>query len=277
MKRLPLLLIGLLVILTAVAGCTRTAFVQVHLTDSFPPGIAHLYLQVEKIELVPVNSENTEGNHVMLFEGPTQEIDVLATRTDPMAITGNIAVPAGTYSEIRLVIVDQNSRMVIEDEAGNVKEEIPIKIPSGTSSGLKLKLRDTDGGEGVTVEGPCSITIDFDAWKSVVNNNGWKLNPTARAVMTQTTGKITGTVLDQEAGTAIAGAAVSVKDKDGVEIATTATDENGFFTVNAIPATEYAGTYTVTVTFDGYQTWETTGVTVEAGKATNFEKIELLK
>lgn len=277
MKRLPLLLIGLLVILTAVAGCTRTAFVQVNLTDSFPPGIAHLYLQVEKIELVPVNSENAEGNHVMLFEGPSKEIDVLATRTDPMAITGNIAVPAGKYSEIRLVIADQNSRMVIEDEAGNTIQEIPLKIPSGTSSGLKLKLRSVDGSEGVTVEGTCGITIDFDAWKSVVNNNGWKLNPTARAIMTQTSGKITGTVVDKAAGTVIAGAAVSVKDKDGVEIAATATDANGFFTVNAIPASDKAGTYTVTVTADGYQPWETTGVSVTAGEATNFEKIELSK
>ena len=79
-------------------------------------------------------------------------------------------------------------------------------------------------------------------------------------------GRITGTVIDRDAGTALPGANVIIQGTS----TGAATDENGVFTLNNVPA----GTVTLTVSYIGYQTasreiFVIDGQTVEA----NFELV----
>ncbi|MBC7949640.1 MAG: DUF4382 domain-containing protein [Chitinophagaceae bacterium] len=75
-------------------------------------------------------------------------------------------VPTGTLKEIRFVLGDDNSIMI-----DNVL--YPLTIPSGSESGLKLKL---NKNLNATAD---SLLIDFDAALSVIKtgNGEYKLKP----------------------------------------------------------------------------------------------------
>lgn len=280
MKRLPLLLIGLLVILSAMVGCTSQPMVQVTMTDAFIPNAEHLYLQVTDITLVPKGNEGTENGHVVLMSGVSREIDVLATRSNPASVLGSTPVPAGTYSELRMVVVDTHARLVFTDGT-----EADVKIPSAASSGLKLKLLDSEGNDGVTFENGAyyGITVDFDAWKSVEFKDGsYKLSPVARAAMTQTSGKVIGQVVAKDSSNnlvPVSGVTVKVNDQNGVEVLSTATDGEGKFYINALMASEYAGNYTVIVdgTTLGYNTVTISDVVVTKMATNDLGAIEISK
>ena len=79
-------------------------------------------------------------------------------------------------------------------------------------------------------------------------------------------GRITGTVTDRDAGTALPGANVIIQGTS----TGAATDENGVFTLNNVPA----GTVTLTVSYIGYQT-ESREITVIDGQTVeaNFELV----
>ncbi|HVG12239.1 MAG TPA: DUF4382 domain-containing protein [Flavisolibacter sp.] len=73
--------------------------------------------------------------------------------------------PSGNVKEIRLVVGDQNT--VVENG-----QSYPLTIPSGASSGLKIKVN-KDLQEGLD-----SLLIDFDAALSVQKEaEGFKLRP----------------------------------------------------------------------------------------------------
>jgi len=74
-------------------------------------------------------------------------------------------VPAGTVKEIRLVLGDNNS-IVVNGQTH------PLTIPSGGSSGLKIKIHKNVSSN------LDSLLIDFDAALSVKEENGsYKLRP----------------------------------------------------------------------------------------------------
>lgn len=61
-----------------------------------------------------------------------RSMDILAiSRADPVVLS-NVSVEPGTYKELRLVLID-NSTIQVDGQV------FPIKVPSGSQSGLKLK------------------------------------------------------------------------------------------------------------------------------------------
>jgi hypothetical protein len=78
--------------------------------------------------------------------------------------------PAGKITEVRLVLGDDNSIK----SGGTV---YPLTVPSGSESGLKIKLNKT-------LSGPLdSVVIDFDAALSVHSEeDGFKLRPVIRVM-----------------------------------------------------------------------------------------------
>jgi len=79
-------------------------------------------------------------------------------------------LPQGNVKEIRLVLGQQNSIKM-----GG--ETFPLTVPSGSESGLKIKI-------DKALRGPVdSVTIDFDAALSVkTEQDGFKLRPVLRIV-----------------------------------------------------------------------------------------------
>eukprot|EP00163_Fabomonas_tropica_P011541 TRINITY_DN2226_c0_g7_i1.p2 TRINITY_DN2226_c0_g7~~TRINITY_DN2226_c0_g7_i1.p2 ORF type:complete len:312 (+),score=45.96 TRINITY_DN2226_c0_g7_i1:3083-4018(+) len=100
-------------------------------------------------------------------------------------------VPAGQYSELRLMVDTDGSYVVTESEPDVEKS---LAVPSGEQSGLKLK-----GGFIVAADTTTDFTIDFDVSKSIVNPQGqsladYLLKPSLRLVNNLEVGAITGQV-----------------------------------------------------------------------------------
>ncbi|KAA1170696.1 DUF4382 domain-containing protein [Marinobacter salinexigens] len=102
-------------------------------------------------------------------------------------------VPAGQYSELRLMINTENLASYVT-LASTPDEKSSLAVPSGEQSGLKLK-----GGFVVAADTTTDFTIDFDVSKSIVDPQGgsigdYLLKPSLRLVNNLEVGSITGQV-----------------------------------------------------------------------------------
>lgn len=146
-------------------------------------------------------------------------------------------IPAGTLSQMRLVLGEGNSIDIEVDEEGTI-QNYPLKTPSAQQSGLKVKINAVIE-EGFTYD----YVLDFDVEKSIVmsgNSDNIILKPVIYASAEVNSGIIEGTVepMDEPAE-------VSVIVFEGTEdefIIKANTDENGAFALWGVPA----GTYEVT-------------------------------
>ena len=218
----------------------------------------------------------------------------------------NEEVPAGTYTELRLIVDTANSFVQLESEGSN---EYTLAVPSGEQSGLKLK-----GDFVVAADTSTDFTVDFDVHKSIVNPEGgsladYLLKPSMRLVNNLEVGSITGQVdysmIQQERGAdaseadcapnyegsayIFAGADVvpsdlNVNNDTGnplLVIPVAPDNETGLYTYTAgfLPEGEYTVSYSCqvddneaddTIEFDGTQ-----NVTVTAGETAQAEDIPL--
>lgn len=156
-------------------------------------------------------------------------------------LVDKFSLPAGTLSQIRLVLGDGNS-IVLETETGD--EEHDLKTPSAQQSGLKLKVN-TEIEPGYAYD----FVLDFDVKKSIVfagNSSNIILKPVLYVSAEVSSGIIQGTVSPTNVP-AIASVIIDDKGNDDPAddiVISTYTDENGAFALWGIPA----GTYEVVVT-----------------------------
>ncbi|AJR03030.1 DUF4382 domain-containing protein [Siansivirga zeaxanthinifaciens] len=150
-------------------------------------------------------------------------------------------IPAGTLSQMRLVLGDGNT-IVIENEAG--ENEFDLKTPSAQQSGLKLKVN-AEIEEGFTYD----FVLDFDVEKSIVNagsSGNIILKPVLYVSAEVSSGIIEGTITPSDVPVMVS-VLVDDMDNDDSEddfIISAYTDENGDFALWGVPA----GTYEITIT-----------------------------
>ena len=122
------------------------------------------------------------------------------------AIRSYYDLEAGTYDQIRMHVTD--SKVVMNDDT-----EFDLKVPSGSSSGLKIKIEPAlEISSGQTAD----VLLDFDVSKSFVAKgnmenghfNGFNFKPVVRCVMLGRAGRIEGTIIDT-ANVAIENASVN--------------------------------------------------------------------
>ncbi|MCL2600855.1 MAG: DUF4382 domain-containing protein [Treponema sp.] len=125
------------------------------------PGIEALLLSVNRIDL------RGPGGWTRLTQEEGLVVDILAaSRHDPI-ILSNVSVEPGFYTELRLVLNEENLIRV-----NGVYH--PLRIPSGTSSGLKLK------GDFEIPRGRLfNLNVELDTARSVSWNQGqgYRLHP----------------------------------------------------------------------------------------------------
>ncbi|WP_242203114.1 DUF4382 domain-containing protein [Aestuariivivens insulae] len=149
-------------------------------------------------------------------------------------------IPAGTLSQMRLVLGDGNT-IVIKDE-NDEDETFDLKTPSAQQSGLKVKI-DVLIEEGFTYD----YVLDFDVEKSIVhagNSSNIILKPVLYASAEVSSGIIEGTVEPSEALPAMVSVLVDDmgnEDPNDDFIVSANTDETGAFALWGVPA----GTYEV--------------------------------
>jgi hypothetical protein len=200
------------------SNTSGNAQMTVRLTDA-PAAYDALWLDIQGVQII-----SDAGVSTTLTPARAGLYDLLALRNgiDTLLTTG--PVPAGTISQIRLLLGPNNSVVV----NGN---SYALNTPSAQESGLKLNLHET-----VLAGGSYTFWLDFDASKSIVQtgNGQYKLKPVIRAYTALTNGRITGYVLPLASLTTVY--AINATDTFGA-----IPSSNGYFQIGGLPA----GTYQV--------------------------------
>lgn len=171
----------------------------------------------------------------------------------------------GYYSQIRLVLGDNNS---IKAKIGGKDIGKGMKVPSGSTSGLKLNLH-----KELVEDAIYTVLLDFDAAKSIVakGNGEFSLKPVIRMIMEQTeTGAIKGKVTNENVGGFVYLYATLPKDT----IASSYLNEFGEYMLKGINPGTY-GLRIVPGDTTLLQKKDTTGVKVFAGQVTTLPNIKL--
>jgi uncharacterized protein DUF4382 len=179
-------LTGLLI----VAACNKSSSreggngtLEVRLTDG-PGQFDAVYIDVQKVE-VDVSSDTgttTGWQTIPLLRPGIYNLLDFKNGMDTVLASSNM--PAGTLSQLRLVLGNNNS-VVIDGQS------YPLKTPSAQQSGLKLNIHAT-----LTPNIVYRLWIDFDAGKSIVTTgkDSYILKPVLRTFTAAVGGSIEGYV-----------------------------------------------------------------------------------
>ncbi len=230
------------------------ARMAVRLTDA-PGDYDAVNIDVENV-VIKYNGDTEDEDDVMISS------DVNAGVYDLLELTGgsNVLlvddqVSAGSLSQIRLILGDNNTITVGEDT-------FPLATPSAQQSGLKVQVNETLQ-DGVFYE----FLLDFDVDESIVEqgNGGYSLKPVIRASVEAQSGAIAGNVQPL-------GFLTEVTATNGTTEVSAFTNELGNFVLAGVPA----GNYTLTYEMDaaaGFEIVTVTDVDVEVGVVTTVDTV----
>src|SRR5688572_26730265 len=157
------------------------AKLQVWLTDA-PGDYQEVKIDVQGVEIHA--SENDDGKGWTSVNVKTGIYDLLELTNGLDTLLGEVELPAGKISQIRLKLGDNNS-LVTDGQT------FDLSTPSAQQSGLKLQIHQTLE-EGITYK----ILLDFDVARSIVKtgNGNYKLKPVIRTITEAQSGAIKGVV-----------------------------------------------------------------------------------
>ena len=178
-----LLFLSSLVLLGAtLAACdssdseNETSRFRLLLTDAPIEDIVEANVVIERVEL------RGDDGTLVLADTP-QPFDLLTLQDGVTATLVDFDVPDGTYREVRL-FVDEEAHVVFDDGT-----EERLKVPGGTSSGLKIKL-----GHLVIDEDIVEVTLDFDVRDSFVrrgnSGKGYIFKPVIKPLAVLVNGEV---------------------------------------------------------------------------------------
>lgn len=226
--------------------------------------------------MIKMNNDNIDENGWVSLESESGIVDLLDfTGGISKVLVDRFSVPAGTLSQMRLVLGDGNT-IVIKDK-NDEDEAFDLKTPSAQQSGLKLKLN-TVIEEGFSYD----FILDFNVEKSIVhagNSGNIILKPVLYVSAEVNSGIIEGTITPSDVP---AVASVLIDDNGTPEtvddfVISSYTDSTGAFALWGVPA----GTYDVIISpvneESDYSNGIEVGVAVINGEVTTItEAIELI-
>lgn len=278
-----MLLAGILIFVTACNENDDSAkagkgTVVIKLTDApFPVSLVDQALvTIDKIEIrSTVEVENAEGEienetlYTVLFEGE-KVVDLLDLQNGITTDLLSMDIEAGSYDLIRMHVT--SSEVILKDGTS-----FDLKIPSGSASGLKIKITPELVVEsGVESE----VLLDFDVSKSfMVQGNmntpagikGFMFKPVIRAMCQKYSGVIEGKVFENVT-TPVAEAHVQIIVADTV-YSSALTDATGSYSLIGLPA----GSYKMVCEKEAYTPVLVDLVTVKARETTVQDFLLILK
>ena len=177
---------------TDAKGTLDPRAVVIALTDAPIDDVKQVFVTIARVELIGTDGKARE---VPLVK--SEEVDLVALDDGKSVnLAEGLAIPPGTYSQVRLVLDATKAPRVVTADG---KSEA-LKVPSGTESGIKVV------GEFIVKAGvPLKLTIDFDLRKSLkrVGESGkgkeesksggsYEFKPVIRVVEDSKTATITG-------------------------------------------------------------------------------------
>jgi hypothetical protein len=285
MKQLGLIFTGVFLSIFLLVSCNddenspqgTKGRINVHLTDSPYPIdlIKNAFVTIDKVEIrqsLESNQGESEDSFIVISEADI-EIDLLKLTNGITEQIASVDLEAGTYSQIRLHVVD--ATIVLTDGT-----EFDLKVPSGESSGLKIKF---DPEIQITDGQTSDVLLDFDVSRSFVVKgkigskiNGFNFKPVVRGAFLGLAGRVEGNVADT-AGNPLENALVKlwipedestniVETDDETFEVSSFTSADGKFKLIGIPS----GKYSLSCEIEGYIGDTINDVTVTSGQSTSL-------
>jgi hypothetical protein len=241
------------------SGAGSTGTLRVALTDAPACGYDNVFVTVDRVRVhaSSIASDADSGwSEVVL--NPAQRIDLLMLTNGVLAELGQTTLPAGQYTQVRLVLRPNGSgapanSLVLSGGSG----EIPLDTPSATKSGLKLIHPFT-----VQQDTMVDLVLDFDACRSVVrrgNSGRYNLTPVI-SVIPRTATAIVGVVDPMLTNVAISA------QKNGTVVRSTTPNANGAFVLSGLDVAQ--APFDVVITAEGHATAVVAAVPVIADATT---------
>lgn len=238
LRTVAVLLVGVFIL----AGCgddgttTRTGTLSLALTDQPACGYDHVYVTIEKVRVhQSASADDADAGWHEIVLNPARGIDLLTLRNGELEELGETTLPAGQYTQMRLVLAENTTFPFANAVVPTGGPEVPLTTPSGAKTGLKANVN-------ITVE-PNQVAryiIDFDACSSVVKA-GSSAQYLLKPVITVT--RIIGDAGQRIVGyldPATLGAATSVSAQSGgVVYKATVPDASGRFVLYPVPPGDY--------------------------------------
>jgi hypothetical protein len=257
--------IAILAVITLGCGNSKSSqggsgTLGVSITDAPASGFdaVNVTVSMVRVHQSSTASGNDSGWSVITLT-PPRKINLLDLTNGVLDTLGQTSLPAGHYTQIRLVLVPNTGTNIANSVvlSSDPTTEIPLFTPSAVQSGIKL-IHEFDVAAGQHVD----LVLDFDALKSVVTrgNGSYGLMPVIKVIPTLLTG-IEGFVV-----TSLTGSNVMVSAQvSGEEVRSTTPDPlTGEFFLTHLDA----GNYDVVITADGHATAVISGVPVSSAGGT---------
>jgi hypothetical protein len=235
---------------------TGMASLQVRLTDGPDPNVREVWVDIQQIELIM-----SDTSHPLILDGAHPGVyNLLAFSDGKDTLLADATIPAGTISQIRLILGD-NNYIITKDG-----EKIALKTPSGQESGLKVQVHQAVTG-GILYR----LTLDFDAGRSIVkagNSGKYLLKPVLRIFsLIPSGGDIQGVVVPDSFRTTI----FAIQGLD--TIASTVNDTtNGRWLFKDLPAGGYSLSF---IPSDTTYLPVSLNASVTLGQITNVDTVKL--
>lgn len=265
------LAVAALVVACGGGGGAPTGTMRLSLTDSPACGYDNVFVTVEKVRVHQsggANDNDSGWSEVVL--PAAQRVDLLTLTNGTLLPLGQAELPAGTYTQMRLVLGDKPPAGSPNGTLANsIKPtggaETELTTPSGQQSGLKMNVNIT-----VPAGQVADFAIDFDACKSFVrsgNSGKYIIKPVLAVtpIVSSAAQRVVGYV-----DPALAAGTTSISlQRNGAEVKGTVPGANGSFVLYPVEA----GTYDLVITAAGRATAVVTGVPVTTTAVTTLNSL----
>jgi hypothetical protein len=250
-------------------GIGGTGAMQVSLTDAPACGYDAVNITIDRVRVhQSATATDSDAGWSEVVLSPARRVDLLGLTNGVLENLGQTALPAGTYTQMRLVLVaNGTSNPLANSVVPTGGTETALTTPSGQQSGIKLNVN-----IDVPADKIADVVLDFDACKSIVKRGAsgqYNLKPVIAVtpVLSDAGLRVVGYV---DPLIALGSTTVSVQS-GGVPVKSTVPDATGKFTLFPVPT----GTYDLVVTATGRVTAVMTGVPVTPTAFTNINTAAL--
>ena len=247
-------------------GTTGSGTLRLALTDAPSCGYDSVHVTVSKVRVHQSSSaSDADAGWSEVVLNPAKRVDLLSLTNGVLMELGQIPLPTGKYTQMRLVLADNSTSQPLANAVWPTGgSEVALKTPSGQQSGVKTNIN-IDIAENKMAD----FVLDFDACKSVVQagaSGQYLLKPVVTVIPRYVSG-VQGYV-DSALG---AGATRVSLQLNGTIIKATVPDSTGKFLLQPVAP----GNYTLVMAAPGRTTAVVTGVPVVAETVTPVASVAL--